>query len=65
MNSSAEGALFASALAKPAEKRPAFLDAICDGDAALRARLEGRLTDGTSSASRRLPNSSQCSRSAS
>ena len=43
MNSSPEEALFALALAKPAEKRAAFLDVMCDGDAALRARLEALL----------------------
>ena len=43
MNSSPEEALFALALAKPTEKRAAFLDAMCDGDAALRARLEALL----------------------
>ena len=36
MNSSPEEALFQLALAKPAEKSAAFLDAMCDGDAALR-----------------------------
>ena len=43
MNSSPEEALFALALAKPVEKRAAFLDAVCEGDAALRARLEALL----------------------
>ncbi len=43
MNPSNEEALFALALAKPAEKRPAFLDAVCEGDAALRQRLEALL----------------------
>ena len=43
MNSSREEALFALALEKPAEKRAAFLDAMCDGDAALRLRLESLL----------------------
>jgi serine/threonine protein kinase len=43
MNPSPEEALFQLALAKPAEKRAAFLDAICEGDAALRARLEALL----------------------
>ena len=43
MNPTPEEALFALALAKPAEKRPAFLDAVCDGDAALRQRLEALL----------------------
>lgn len=33
-----EEVLFALALEKPAEKRAAFLDAICEGDAALRYR---------------------------
>ena len=32
MNSTREEALFALALEKPADKRPAFLDAMCDGD---------------------------------
>ena len=40
MNSSREEALFALALEKSADQRPAFLDAMCDGDAALRARLD-------------------------
>ena len=43
MNPNREEALFALALEKPAEKRPAFLDAVCEGDAALRARLEALL----------------------
>jgi tetratricopeptide (TPR) repeat protein len=43
MNPNREEALFAVALEKPAEKRAAFLDAICDGDAALRLRLESLL----------------------
>jgi eukaryotic-like serine/threonine-protein kinase len=43
MNSSPEEALFALALAKPVEKRRAFLDAMCDGDAALRGRLDALL----------------------
>jgi hypothetical protein len=43
MNPNREEALFALALAKPAEKQPAFLDAVCEGDAALRARLEALL----------------------
>lgn len=34
MNPNREEALFALALGKPAEKRAAFLDAICEGDAA-------------------------------
>jgi hypothetical protein len=43
MNPSREEALFALALEKPAEKRDAFLDAMCDGDPALRQRLEALL----------------------
>ena len=43
MNSSPEEALFQLALAKPAEKRAAFLDVMCEGDAALRQRLEALL----------------------
>ncbi|MGA2557129.1 MAG: bifunctional serine/threonine-protein kinase/formylglycine-generating enzyme family protein, partial [Verrucomicrobiota bacterium] len=43
MNPSREEALFALALEKPADKRPAFLDAICEGDPALRQRLEALL----------------------
>jgi serine/threonine protein kinase len=43
MNPTREEALFALALEKPSEKRAAFLDAICDGDPALRARLEALL----------------------
>ena len=34
MNPNREEALFALTLAKPAEKQPAFLDAMCEGDAA-------------------------------
>jgi serine/threonine protein kinase len=41
--SNREETLLALALEKPAEKRPAFLDAMCDGDPALRARLAERL----------------------
>jgi hypothetical protein len=33
MNYSREESLFALALEKPAEKRAAFLDAMCEGDA--------------------------------
>ncbi len=44
MNSNREEALFALALEKPVEKRPAFLDVMCDGDAALRQRLEALLS---------------------
>ena len=43
MNNTREEALFALALEKPAEKRSAFLDAICESDEALRARLEALL----------------------
>ena len=43
MNPNREEALFALALEKLAEKRPAFLDAVCEGDTALRARLEALL----------------------
>ena len=43
MNQSREEVLFALALEKPVEKRPAFLDVMCEGDAALRARLEALL----------------------
>ena len=35
-----EEVLFALALEKPADRRPAFLDAMCEGDPALRQRLE-------------------------
>jgi len=38
-----EEVLFALALEKPADKRPAFLHAMCDGDPALRQRLEALL----------------------
>jgi WD40 repeat protein/serine/threonine protein kinase len=38
-----EEALFALALEKPADKRSAFLDAMCEGDPALRQRLEALL----------------------
>ena len=44
MNPSREEALFVLALEKPAEKRAAFLDAECEGDPALRQRLEALLT---------------------
>ena len=43
MNPSREELLFQLALEKPAEKRAAFLDAMCEGDAALRQRLEALL----------------------
>src|SRR5208282_4970053 len=38
-----EELLFALALEKPADLRPAFLNAVCAGDAALRQRLEAKL----------------------
>jgi serine/threonine protein kinase/WD40 repeat protein len=38
-----EEALFALALEKPVDKRPAFLDATCEGDPVLRQRLEALL----------------------
>jgi tetratricopeptide (TPR) repeat protein len=40
---SPEEALLALALTKPAEKRTAFLNALCEGDAALRQRLDSLL----------------------
>ena len=43
MNPSPEEGLFQLALAKPVEKRAAFLDAMCEGDSALRQRLEALL----------------------
>jgi hypothetical protein len=43
MNSNCEEALFALALEKSADKRPAFLDAMCEGDVTLRQRLEALL----------------------
>ena len=43
MNPNREEALFALALEKPAEKRAAFLDVMCEGDPALRQRLEALL----------------------
>lgn len=43
MNSNREETLFALALEKPADKRPAFLDVMCEGDSALRQRLEALL----------------------
>ena len=42
MNLNREEALFALALEKPLNKHPAFLDAMCEGDAALRQRLEAQ-----------------------
>jgi hypothetical protein len=38
-----EEALFALALEKPVDKRAAFLDVMCEGDAPLRARLDALL----------------------
>ena len=43
MNPNREEALFALALEKPVEKRAGFLDVKCEGDAALRQRLEALL----------------------
>jgi tRNA A-37 threonylcarbamoyl transferase component Bud32/tetratricopeptide (TPR) repeat protein len=43
MNPNREELLFELALEKPADKRAAFLDAMCEGDAALRARLDALL----------------------
>ena len=43
MNPNREEALFQLALSKPAEKRAAWLDAECEGDVALRQRLEALL----------------------
>ena len=43
MNPNREEFLFQMALEKPPEKRAAFLDAMCEGDAALRSRLEALL----------------------
>ena len=49
MNSARKEALFALALEKPAEKRAAFLDVMCEGDpVARRARAAGRVTHRTS-----------------
>ena len=44
MSPSPEEALLALALSKPAEKRAAFLGVVCEGDAALRQRLEALLS---------------------
>jgi eukaryotic-like serine/threonine-protein kinase len=43
MSDEAEGVLLALALEKPPDLRPAFLDAVCGGNAPLRARLEALL----------------------
>jgi serine/threonine protein kinase/tetratricopeptide (TPR) repeat protein len=43
MSTNREDVLFALALEKPAKKREAFLDVVCERDAALRARLEALL----------------------
>jgi eukaryotic-like serine/threonine-protein kinase len=43
MNPNREEVLFALALEKPAEKRAAFLEVMCEGDPALRQRLEALL----------------------
>ncbi len=43
MNPNREEALFVLALEKPADKRAAFLEAMCEGDAVLRQRLDALL----------------------
>ena len=43
MNPNREELLFQLALSKPAGKRAAWLDAECDGDAAMRQRLDALL----------------------
>ena len=43
MNPNREEVLFVLALKKPADKRAVFLDVTCDGDSALRQRLEALL----------------------
>ena len=43
MNPNREEVLFALALEKPAEKRAAFLEVMCEGDSAPQARLEALL----------------------
>ena len=43
MNPNREEVLFVLALKKPADKRAVFLDVMCDGDSALRQRLEALL----------------------
>jgi eukaryotic-like serine/threonine-protein kinase len=43
MNPNRQEVLFELALGKPAEKRAAFLEATCEGDPALRARIEALL----------------------
>src|SRR3989442_12254189 len=43
MNPNREEVLFALALEKPAEKRAAFLEVMCEGDSARHARLEALL----------------------
>jgi hypothetical protein len=53
MNPSLEGALFAAAREEPAEKRAAFLDTICDGDAALPSSTRIRRGSSTATSSRR------------
>ncbi len=44
MNPTREEALFVLALEKPADKRAAFLEAMCEGDSALRQRLGALLS---------------------
>src|SRR5262245_22562478 len=43
MNGTREEVLFTLALEQPADRRGAFLDAVCAGDAALRRRVEALL----------------------
>ena len=45
MNPNREALLFQLALSKPAAKRAAWLDAECEGEAALRQRLEALLAE--------------------
>ena len=45
MNPNREALLFQLALSKPAAKRAAWLDAECEGDAALRQRLDALLAE--------------------
>lgn len=50
MNPSQVEALFTLPLKKPAGKRPAFLDAMCDGDPALRQLRDQTAVDPSTSA---------------
>ena len=45
MNPNREALLFQLALSKPAAKRAAWLDAECEGEAAIRQRLEALLAE--------------------